>query len=97
MAYRLTRKAADDLRRIYVEGFHLFGADQAARYHDQLGQALDLIAAHPLMARERREITPPIRIHRCGSHIVIYLAEADGGVLVLRVRHGREDWAEDPC
>jgi toxin ParE1/3/4 len=46
------------------------------------------------MARERREIMPPVRIHASGSHIIVYVAEADG-VPVLRVCHGREDWAPE--
>jgi toxin ParE1/3/4 len=95
MGYRLTRDAAGDLRRIYIEGLRLFGVEQAAWYHSQLGQAFDLIATHPLMARERREITPPVRVHPCGSHVIVYVIGDNGGVLILRVRHGREDWAED--
>lgn len=96
MAYRLTQKAADDLRRIYVEGIDSFGAEAAARYHARLGEVFDILSAHPLMARERREISPPVRVHPCGSHIIIYLAEAKGDVLIIRIRHGREDWSSDP-
>ena len=97
MAHRLTQKAADDLRRIYVEGISLFGADAAARYHARFGEVFDILAVHPLLARERREISPPVRVHPCGSHVIIYLVEADGDVLILRVRHGREDWVNEPC
>ena len=62
MAYRLSGKAADDLRRIYMEGIRAFGADQAASYHAELGRAFDMLAAWPFMARERVEITPPVRV-----------------------------------
>lgn len=96
MAYSLTRKAADDLRHIYLEGIHLFGTEQAASYHGQFARTFDLIAAHPRIARERVEITPPVRVHRCGAHIIVYLIRDGGDVLILRVRHGHEDWAEDP-
>ncbi len=95
MAYRLAKTAAKDLRQIYVEGVRLFGPDQAAHYHAQLGAAFETLAAHPKLARERPEISPPVRVHSCGVHVVIYLAEAGGDVLILRVRHGREDWTND--
>ncbi len=97
MPYRLAKAAADDLRQVYIEGIRLFGTDKAAQYHARLGEAFETLAAHPRLARERPEISPPVRVHACGSHVIIYLAEAGGDVLILRVRHGREDWINDPC
>lgn len=97
MAYRLARTAAGDLREVYVEGIRLFGADQAAHYHARIEEAFEALAAHPKLARERPEITPPVRVHPCGSHVIIYLAEANGDVLILSVRHGREDWMNNPA
>jgi toxin ParE1/3/4 len=51
-----------------------------------------LIGDNPRMARERREIIPPVRIQPFKAHLVVYLIEDDGEVLVLRVRHARGDW-----
>jgi len=42
-------------------------------------------------ARERTEITPPVRVHPYGSHIIIYLIDSAEDVFILRIRHGRED------
>ncbi len=97
MPYSLAKAAAEDLRQIYLDGLRLFGASQAAHYHAQFGEAFETLADHPHLARERPEISPPVRVYPCGSHVIIYLAEAGGGVLILRVRHGREDWINDPC
>ncbi|MFN3364093.1 MAG: type II toxin-antitoxin system RelE/ParE family toxin [Allorhizobium sp.] len=47
------------------------------------------------MARQRTELSPPVRVQRYRAHLVIYLTEDGGGVLIVRVRHGREDWQED--
>jgi toxin ParE1/3/4 len=96
MGYRLTRKAADDLHQIYLEGMRLFGAEQAALYHARLRQTFEILSANPLIARERLEINPPVRIHPCGSHVVVYVTEDQGSILIVRVRHGREDWATSP-
>lgn len=96
MGYRLTRRAAADIRHIYSEGLRLFGAAQAARYHARLTRTFEMLADNPELARERAELSPPVRIHPCGAHIVVYRIEEDGGVLIIRVRHGREDWADAP-
>jgi toxin ParE1/3/4 len=92
VGYRLTRKAAADLRHIFVQGMTRFGLAQADRYHARLRHAFELLAENPGMARERAELTPPARVHPCGVHIILYLVEAGGMVLIVRVRHGREDW-----
>lgn len=44
------------------------------------------------MARERQELSPPMRIHPFKAHLVVYHIEEDGDVLIVRVRHGYEDW-----
>lgn len=96
MAYTLTRKAADDIIDIYLQGHTLFGADQAERYHSGMKNVFAFLAREPQSARERTEINPPIRVHPYGSHIILYLIDESGDILILRVRHGREDWHSNP-
>lgn len=96
MAHKLSRAAEEDIVSIYVEGAALFGFDQAERYHAELEQVFRFLADNPEAARERMEISPPVRCHPHGSHIVIYLIQDDRDVLILRVRHAREDWEGDP-
>lgn len=47
------------------------------------------------MARERHEISPPVRIHPFKAHLVVYRVEDNGDILIIRIRHGHEDWAGD--
>ena len=95
MNYRLSRRAEEDLIQIYVSSVDAFGQTQGERYHDALEAAFDLIAEFPEIARERTEYDPPVRIHRCKSHVVIYLVEPQGP-LIIRVRHTHEDWDSSP-
>jgi len=44
-----------------------------------------------LIARERNEVSPAVRLHRYASHLVVYQAE-DQGILVVRELHGRQHW-----
>ena len=69
----------------------MWSEEQAERYQTHLFELLDLLSAHPELARERTEIDPPVRIHPYGTHVVVYRNEGDG-ILVLRVLHARSDW-----
>lgn len=62
------------------------------QYHTYLESVFQLLGENPELARERSEISPPVRIHPCGSHLVVYIKEGDGGISILRVRHFRENW-----
>jgi toxin ParE1/3/4 len=95
MAYRISRKAEEDILDIYLAGIDRFGIAQAERYHTGLEGVFEIIARFPLVARQRHEISPPVRVHPYEAHIVVYLVDVQG-VLILRVRHGREDWFDDP-
>ncbi|MCC7267747.1 MAG: type II toxin-antitoxin system RelE/ParE family toxin [Caulobacteraceae bacterium] len=94
MAYRLSRRADEDVVAIYVEGVREFGADQAETYYAGLVETFLFLAEFPKAARERTETRPPVRIHPYRSHIVVYVIEGDD-IWILRVRHGREDWSND--
>ena len=96
MNYRLSAKAEADLIQIYLSGVEDFGVAQAEDYQNRLDQAIELIGHSPEIARLRSEITPPVRIHPVKSHIIVYLIDDNRMVRVLRVRHGRENWPEDP-
>ncbi len=91
MPFRFARRASDDLINIYVEGAKMFGVNQAERYRAGLDRTFAFLAEFPLAARERIELRQKPRVHRYESHLIFYRVESDG-ILILRVRHGREDW-----
>ncbi|MFN3635352.1 MAG: type II toxin-antitoxin system RelE/ParE family toxin [Rhizobium rhizophilum] len=94
MVYRLTAKAEVDIIAIAEVGLFRWGRALAEEYIDGLYALFDRIARSPRMARERNELTPPVRIKRYRAHLVLYLIEGDD-ILILRLRHGREDWQSD--
>jgi toxin ParE1/3/4 len=96
MAYRLTRRAEADVIEIYLNGVERFGVEHAEAYHAALERTFELVARHPRLAQERTEIVPAVRIHPSGAHVIVYTVGADDDVLIVRVRHGREDWIDDP-
>lgn len=90
MPYRTTRAADADIIAIYATGAASFGTAQAERYHAGLVETFDLLAANPGMARERAEFSPPVRVHPHRAHVIVYVGD-EHGILIVRVLHGRQD------
>lgn len=91
MTYRTTTEADRELIEIYVFGAERFGVQQSEQYLDGLFQTFDLLAENPYLARERRELNPPMRLHPYGAHMIVYAITGDD-ILIVRVLHGRQDW-----
>lgn len=88
---RLTPAARRDLDAIWDFTAERWSAAQADSYLRGLAGLFQTLAEFPEIARERREITPPVRLHPYRAHLIIYRAEPDH-LLVIRVVHGRQDW-----
>jgi len=95
MPLKLSPAAEGDLEQIYLEGFHNFGERQANTYIARLVRVFELIGENPRMARLRYEVEPPVRVHPHGSHLIIY-EEVGDAVVILRIRHARENWTDRP-
>jgi len=89
---RTTRQADRDLIELYVSGSATFGRDQAERYYGGPKALFALLAENPLMARLRDDFVPPVRLYPYRAHVVAYVEQADG-ILIVRVLHGGQDWA----
>lgn len=91
MRYALTRKAEEDVIAIFRSSTEQFGLQQADRYHSLLAATFEFLAENPRVARQREELSPPVRVHPVGSHIVLYQIDGDE-ILIIRIRHAHEDW-----
>lgn len=96
MPVRRGVQADEDIISIYVESIRQFGVQQADRYMNGLEDVLAMLSQFPRIARERLEIRPPVRVHPYGAHLIVYTLGESDEVYVLRVRHGHEDWQDDP-
>lgn len=94
MSYVLTEEAEENVIHILAESGKHFGIRQAHKYYTGLMECFAFLSENPRAARERTELTPPVRAHPYGSHIVIYKTDGEE-VVILAVRHSRENWQED--
>ena len=95
MGYRLSNEAEEDMMVIAETGLRHFGESKTRQYNRDLFGLFDLIAANPRMARQRTELSPPARILPFKAHLVIYVVDDNGDVVIVRVRHGHENWIAD--
>jgi toxin ParE1/3/4 len=89
--YRLVPRAFDDLDDIWRFSAETWSIAQADRYIDELTRTFETIASVPTLAHERREFSPPVRIHVHENHLIVYTIATDH-VAILRVLGGRQDW-----
>ncbi|WP_415918950.1 type II toxin-antitoxin system RelE/ParE family toxin [Tateyamaria sp. SN6-1] len=87
------RPAAEaDLIAIWTYTVETWSVGQAEAYLRDLDQMFAMLSDFPEMARLRTEFTPPVRLHAFRKHVIIYL-EDETHVDVIRVVHGRANWA----
>jgi toxin ParE1/3/4 len=89
--FRLSPAAQQDLDGIWDYTAATWSPDQADDYLRGLGDKLALLCENPLIARERSEIDPPVRLHPYRSHVIIFRVEADH-LAVIRIAHMRQRW-----
>lgn len=87
----LAPAAERDLEAAWRWGAEAWSPDRADRYLDALAETFEVLRAMPGIARERPEVTPPVRAHPSGRHVIVYRVEGDA-LVVLRVLGGRTDW-----
>jgi toxin ParE1/3/4 len=89
--YLFTPKAENDLEAIWRYTAETWSPGQADRYIDMLIQTIATLVAMPLLARERAEFTPPVRIHPAAEHLIIYCIDSDR-LSVIRILGSRQNW-----
>ena len=93
MRLEVSARAARDIEGIFIYGLKHFGVAAARTYYQRLFDLFDVIAATPLMARERSELKFKSRVVIFGSHVVFYRTD-EKRVRIVRVLHGRQDWGK---
>lgn len=87
-SFRFTRRAEADVVSIGEYTLRTWGAEQAARYINDLEACCQLLAGNVAMGRACDAIRPGLRRVECGRHVVFYRRDAQG-ILVSRILHQR--------
>lgn len=88
--FRVSNAAKGDIRKIGRYTQDQWGAVQRRRYLSGLNEKFTALAQTPEIAAERREFDPPVRIHQYEKHLIVYVID-DEGILIVRVLHQSMD------
>jgi toxin ParE1/3/4 len=86
--FRLTRRAEEDLAEIGAYTLETWGAEQCARYLDQLESRCEWLAENPHLGLASDEVRPGCRRYVQGKHVLYFQLLDEETILVVRVLHG---------
>lgn len=90
--YRLTNEAVSDLAGIWNYTADEWSEAQADSYYEMLVNTCDRIAAHPTWyGKEYNEIFNGLLGCKARKHVIFYIIDSEGYVLVVRILHERMD------
>ena len=91
--YILSKKAQEDLRKIWYYTVERWSEKQADIYFHDLIQSLNYIAADPnSVGRSYEEVRTGYRGLRSGRHIIFYRILKNGKPRIIRILHERMDF-----
>jgi toxin ParE1/3/4 len=95
----LTAAAAADLENIRAYTEEHWGEAQWLAYFGDILTAFERIAAFPNSGRRRDAFVPGLRSVPCREHVIFYLPDVNGAVVVQRVLHAAQSaealrWAD---
>lgn len=88
---RLRPVAVQNLQDIWDYTAAKWSPDHAVRYLRGLEACFDTLAAYPRIGRMVAQIRPTVFVHRCQSHLIIYMP-LDSVLDVIAVSHMRQHW-----
>jgi len=83
---RISAEAENDVDQIMIYTTARWGWRQTDKYIARLEDGFELLAGRPSIGRTCGSIRPGLRRFEIGNHVVFYLADSDG-VLIVRVLH----------
>jgi toxin ParE1/3/4 len=86
----LTPTADSDLAGIIQYGVETWGERQASDYAEQIWDRLAILAQFPDIGRRRDRLSPGLRSHPAGEHLIFYRF-TDDDLIVRRLAHSRQD------
>ena len=92
--YDITKEATEDLYKIWEYTFDTWSEEQADTYYSLLEAGMNEVADVPeRVGKPYDEIFPGLRAYHVRRHMVFYILQANGRVLIVRILHEKMDYA----
>jgi toxin ParE1/3/4 len=88
--FRITPRAAQDLRSIARYTLQTWGREQRDTYLRAMDRRFASLAEHPTLGRPRPDIKEGYYSYAQGAHVIFYLVR-EGGIDIIGIPHQRMD------
>jgi toxin ParE1/3/4 len=89
--FRLTKKAVDDLARIWNYTFNKWSENQADKYYYMLLESCNEVACNPELGKIYSGVTENLLGFRAGRHIIFYRKVEESEIEIIRILHEQMD------
>lgn len=89
--YVLTKKAVEDLAKIWEYTYEVWSESQADKYYELLISSFKAIVQNPELGKNYTEIDRAILGLHVGKHIVFYRVIKSSDIEIVRILHQRMD------
>ena len=89
--YKLTRRAVDDLSKIWLYTYETWSERQADKYYSLLTDSIRELSTKPEIGRSYSTVESGLRGVKVGRHIIVYLTEINKDIIVVRILHEQMD------
>ena len=89
--YFLTKKAVEDLSRIWNYTYEVWSERQADKYYESLISACQNLAENPETGKPYEEIRKELYGFRINRHIIFYRVKKSDEIKVVRILHEQMD------
>ncbi|MBO6168375.1 MAG: type II toxin-antitoxin system RelE/ParE family toxin [Bacteroidales bacterium] len=91
--YDITKEAAEDLYRIWEYTVDTWSEKQADTYYTLLEAGMNEVADAPeRIGKHYDEIYPGLRAYHVRRHMLFYILQDSGRVLIVRILHEKMDY-----
>ena len=90
MRYQISKKAVEDLEKIWIYTYHNWSEEQADRYYSLIISEIEYVSKEPQAGRSYNRKVKGYNMTKVKSHLIFYLEKSEG-ILVVRILHEMMD------
>jgi len=95
MKFEISKKAFEDIEKIWLYTLETWSYEQADRYYNQILDEIEYIAEHPLNGRNANYIRKNYRCSKVKSHLIFYKYKTSEKIVeIIRILHQSMDVEE---
>ncbi|MBA7531379.1 Toxin ParE1 [subsurface metagenome] len=89
--YRISKKAVEDLEKIWIYTYENWSVVQADRYYNLILDEIEFVAENFMSGKSMDHIKSGYRASKVKSHLIFYRKDEDGQIEIIRILHQMMD------